>query len=133
MGPTGRTVAANLARLRRVRGFSTRHLASLLEEAGRTIPASGITRMESTERHVTVDELVALAAALRVAPSTLLLPFTDDPAATVEITGAAGVPADRAWDWMDGRVPLRIPSSDDGTAALEHALHARPPARRTAT
>ncbi len=86
--------------------------------------------MEKAERHISADELVALAAVFRVAPSTLLLPFTDDPAARVEITGAGAVSADRAWDWMDGRVPLQSSSSDDGTAALEHALYARPPGRR---
>ncbi|MDG9706618.1 helix-turn-helix domain-containing protein, partial [Streptomyces sp. DH37] len=61
-GPTGKTVATNIARLRKVRGLTTRQLSGELERNGRYIPASGITRMEKGDRQVTADDLVALAA-----------------------------------------------------------------------
>lgn len=128
-GPTGMTVAENLARLRKVRGFTTRQLSGSLEQAGRYIPASGITRMENAERHVTADELVALAAVLGVTPSALLLPLKDATNDTIAISGAGEVPADVAWDWMDGKRPLRLPL-DDGTVRLEFALYSRPSGRR---
>lgn len=74
VGKTGRHVAENLLRLRKVRGFSTRQLSARLTELGRTIPASGLTRMELGSRRIDVDDLVALAAALDVEPAQLLLP-----------------------------------------------------------
>ncbi|MET7619038.1 helix-turn-helix transcriptional regulator [Streptomyces sp. NPDC005408] len=130
-GPTGKTVGENLARLRKVRGLTTRQLSGLLERNGRHIPASGITRMEKAERQVTADELVALAAALRVNPSALLLPLNDDPATTVEITGVGTVSAEDAWDWMDGEMPIEpIEPGDPSGAILQFQLYARPAGRR---
>lgn len=130
MGPTGKTVGENIARLRKARGFSTRRLSETLEGAGRHIGASGIVRMEQGKRHVTADDLVALAAIFGVSPSALLLPLVDDPGAKIEVTGAGAVPADEAWDWMDGRCRLDQPCSDLSAAALEYALYSRPPLRR---
>lgn len=73
-GPYGRNLIANVERLRRPRGLSYRKLAAAMEEAGRPLPAIGISRMMAGERRVDVDELVALAAVLRVTPDHLLLP-----------------------------------------------------------
>lgn len=131
-GPTGKTVADNLARLRKVRGLSTRQMAAALEQRGRNVSASGITRMEKADRHVTADELVAIAAVFGVSPSSLLLPPEDSPTATVEITGCGAVPADVAWDWMDGKRPLHLPDSNVSTADLDYRLYGRPPGRRQA-
>ncbi|MFJ9340210.1 helix-turn-helix domain-containing protein [Streptomyces sp. NPDC101733] len=127
-GPTGKTVADNLARLRKVRGFTTRQLSGLLERNGRPIPASGITRMEKAERQVTVDELVALAVALRVNPAALLLPPTTE--GDFEVTGAGRVNAQILWEWSDGERPLRVPDGDDGSAYADFQLQARPKYRR---
>lgn len=128
VGPTGQNVAKNLARLRERRGMTTRQLAGALESAGRSIPASGITRMEKGERVVTVDELTALAVVLGVSPAALLLPLTDDPLATVSVTGAGDVPVMAAWDWADGRGPLQFdPRRRRETQRMEFALYGRPP------
>ncbi|MEU9258546.1 helix-turn-helix transcriptional regulator [Streptomyces sp. NPDC048212] len=130
-GPTGKIVAENLARLRKVRGFSTRQLAAALEEKGRSISPSGISRMEKAERHVTADELVALAAILRVNPSALMLPPTDSPADSIEITGVGTVGADAAWDWMDGEMPIeRVKPGDPSGSLMRFQLDARPAGRR---
>ncbi|MFJ7963151.1 helix-turn-helix domain-containing protein [Streptomyces sp. NPDC096324] len=130
-GPTGGTVAMNIARLRKTRGFTTRGLSAELRKYGRVIPPSAISRMESERRHVTVDDLTALASIFDVSPSALLLPPTDDPANAVEITGVGPVAANEAWDWMDGRRRLDQPCADPATAALEYALYSRPPIRRS--
>lgn len=121
VGPTGQTVAANLARLRRQRGLTTRQLSGLLERNGRNIPASGITRMEKGDRLVTVDELVALAVALDVNPAMLLLPPTVE--GDVHLTGGGQVPAIKAWDWFRKDMPLRVPDGDDGSAIVEFRLN----------
>lgn len=131
-GPTGKAVADNLARLRKVRGLTTRQLSGLLERNGRPIPASGITRMEKAERQVTADELTALAVALGVSPSTLLLPLEDSPSVGVEVSGGGTVSASTAWDWADGKRPLHLPEGDVNTADLEYRLYGRPPGRRQA-
>lgn len=71
VGPSGRQVADNVARLRRARGLSTRGLAKALDEHGRSIPSSGLSRIEQGTRRVDVDDLLALAAALGVTPTQL--------------------------------------------------------------
>lgn len=132
VGPTGRIVAQNLARLRDRRGLTTRQLAGALERAGRPIPASGITRMEKAERGVTTDELVALSVVLGVSPAALLLPLKDSEDEMVEVTGAGEVPADTAWAWASNERPLRIPEGTDArTVALEYQLYSLPPGRAT--
>ncbi|MER5259750.1 helix-turn-helix transcriptional regulator [Streptomyces sp. NPDC002855] len=132
VGPTGKTVAANIARLRDRRGMTTRQLSGELERAGRPIPASGITRMEKGERVVTADELAALAVVLGVSPAALLLPLDDSGSTTVSVTGAGDVPADEAWAWASNERPLRIPeATDPRTVALEYQLYGLPPGRNS--
>jgi len=77
VGPVGSNVAVNVRRIRKVRGLTTRQLSARLAEAGRPIPASGITRIEQELRRVDVDDLTALAAALGVRATQLLLPPSD--------------------------------------------------------
>lgn len=130
-GPTAATVAANVARLRKARGLSIYALAGLMEKAGRPITPSAVAKVEKQQRQVTVDDLVALAACLRVGPSALLLPLTDDPADSVEITGVGTVDAERAWDWVDGEMPIeQIAPGDPSGALLQFQVYARPPGRR---
>lgn len=127
VGPTGQAVAANIARLRERRGFTTRQLSGVLERAGRSIPASGITRMEKGDRVVTADELVALAVAFGVSPSALLLPFTEKPDDPIAISGAGRVPALAAWEWVDGRTPLKFePGRHPEDQWMEYELYGRP-------
>lgn len=126
VGPTGKTVAANIARLRERRGLTTRQLSAALERAGRSIPASGITRMEKGERVVTSDELVALAAVFGVSPSALLLPLTAKASDPVEVTGGGTVSADVAWAWANGQRPLSFTEGVEPTQMLEYQLYGRP-------
>ncbi len=128
---TGRQVAANVRRVREARGWSTYDLSRLLDEVGRPIAPSAIAKVERAERRVDVGDLTALAAALRVNPSALLLPLTDDPAKTVEITGVGEVDAERAWDWLDGEMPIeRIEPGDPSGVLLQFLVYARPAGRR---
>lgn len=116
VGPTGQTVATNIARLRDRNGMTTRQLSGALDRAGRAIPASGITRMEKGERVVTVDELVALAAVFGVSPVTLLLPAVKPAGGDVSVTGLPAVQWETAWRWMHGQ----FPASDEGTLEEAH-------------
>jgi transcriptional regulator with XRE-family HTH domain len=113
-GPTGKTVGRNLARLRQQRGRTTRQLSAQLKQAGRPIPASGITRMEQGERQVTADDLVALAVVLNTSPISLLLP-AEWGDVTVELTNERQLTARTAWRWIRGLSP----ASDYGVSPSE--------------
>ena len=72
IGPTTRHVAASVRQLRSEFGISTTTLAGRLEALGHPISQSGVTRLETGQRQITVDDLTALAAVLGVVPSALL-------------------------------------------------------------
>ncbi|MCY0926925.1 helix-turn-helix transcriptional regulator [Streptomyces sp. H27-H1] len=122
VGDVGKRVAKEVARLRGrvpVREFSTR-LAAL----GRPILPSGITKIEQGQRRIDVDDLVALAVALEVTPTRLLLgpPPPDIDCEKPELDelceiGELGVAYLRllpnlamevwdAWTWAVGECPL---------------------------
>jgi transcriptional regulator with XRE-family HTH domain len=71
-GPVGRSLAANIERLRQALGLSPRKLSAELDKAGRPIPPHSLARIARGERRVDVDELVALAKVLGVTPDVLL-------------------------------------------------------------
>jgi transcriptional regulator with XRE-family HTH domain len=127
LGPTGHQVAANVRRLRALRNLSTTELARrLTEDHGRPTIPGAITRIEHEKRRVDVDDLLALAAALQVSPSALLLPPTAE--GEVEVTGVGTVPAHDAWLWLDGQWPVDA-SRDPETLRrqlMDFHLHSRP-------
>lgn len=118
-------MAQNLKRLRTARHLSLRELSARLEDT-QPINPDGLNRAEKGTRQVSADELTALAAVLGVNPSALLLPI--DAHGDVEISGAGKVPADAAWDWMDGKGPLQ--RDVDGEAEVSFQELARPRERR---
>lgn len=129
--PSGRTVAANVRRVRESRAWSTYELAQKLKQAGRPISASAIAKIERGERRVDVGDLMALAVVLGVSPSGLMLPVIVEPLDDVEITGSTSVSALDAWEWIDGRGPLSLPPQSEGThrmyeAVTTHRLFGRP-------
>ncbi|WP_432064155.1 helix-turn-helix domain-containing protein [Streptomyces sp. C10-9-1] len=129
---TGQHVCANVTRLRKVRGLTTYQLAKLMADAGRPIPQSGISRIESGARRVDVDDLTALAVVFGVSPSALLLPIDVDEHDEVQITGSTPVAAVDAWRWADGQAPLtRFGQGTQGTrdymrTLMEFSLYGRP-------
>lgn len=125
-------VARNVADLRDRRRLTVRALSMQLDELGRKILPSGITKVESRARGVDVGELVALAVALGVNPNRLLLPASagDNP---VHLTPTKEVAEWQAWQWADGRFPLPTRSGDDEEFPYntddeleDFQLHARP-------
>jgi transcriptional regulator with XRE-family HTH domain len=92
LGSVGQRLAKEVARLR---GRTTvRELSARLTKLGRPILPSGITKIEQGTRRVDVDDLVALAVALKVTPTRLLLgpPPTDGPHDPAH---------EEAWEWAD--------------------------------
>lgn len=98
MESTESAFARNVATLRKQRDFTVRSLAERLEALGRPMHPSGVTKMENGARHPGPADLVALALALGVIPSRLLLPV-DDPAASVALTPTVTVGQADAWAW----------------------------------
>ncbi|WP_422745170.1 helix-turn-helix domain-containing protein [Mycobacterium sp. WMMD1722] len=101
-GPTAKTVAENVARLRTAQKMNYKQLSdTLLARANWSINAVGIRRIESGERRVTVDDLMALSVALGVSPSTLIYPDADDAGARVSATGLPQPENARVlWEWV---------------------------------
>lgn len=115
LGETGATVARNIRRIRIDRGLAYTELAQDLKLLGRDIPTWGLRKIESGGRRVDVDDLMALAVALRVSPVTLLMPHTG--AGDNEVTAAGftrPIPATTLWTWLcaegptegDDRIPV---------------------------
>ena len=98
-------------------------------ELGRPLLPSGVTKIEQGQRRVDADDLVALAIALRVNPSRLLL-SDDGSDQEMALTPTVSVPAFLAWQWADGYAPLPTRSEEEGfntPAELEDfQFHTRP-------
>lgn len=101
LGPTGRAVADNVRRLRGDMQYVK--LAAELAKLGRPIPTLGLRKIESYERRVDADDLVALAMALRTSPATLLMPGVDQVGPDDRVAIAEDGPAPEAndvWAWL---------------------------------
>lgn len=129
-GPTALEVATNVQRLRKRRDLSIYALSGLLKEAGRPITPSAVAKIERGERQVSVDDLAALAVVFGVSPGALLLPLNDRPGAQVSVTGAGEVDAADAWDWVEGRRPLKLSERGEQTEQLEFLVNGVPRLRR---
>ncbi|MFF9687297.1 helix-turn-helix domain-containing protein [Streptomyces sp. NPDC014623] len=130
LGPTGRTVAANVKRLREARGLTLRGLSAELKERGRPLSADALNKIENgaqadgrAVRRVDVDDLAALSAAFGVGPLALLLPVDTEASTAVHVTGTQPVSAHSAWMWGTGEGPIEMPQ-ERGTAASGRALYA---------
>lgn len=129
---TGKQVAENVKRLRG--GMTYKELTERLAKVGREITVLGLRRIESGERKVDVDDLMALAVVFGVSPLTLLLPEYGSKDITTRITGYPDeMGSNIAWLWARGDEPLEVPqdpASPDHTkndrAIALYRLHARP-------
>lgn len=116
---------ANIKRVRDDRGMSQNELSETLRELGRPIPPLGIHRIENGDRRVDVDDLVAIAVALEVSPTTFLLPNSQDSEDSVTATGLSHTyPAKALWDWM--RIDHFVERSANGIDQLKFIQRAAP-------
>lgn len=123
-GPTGRTVAGNVKRLREDQNLSTHKLASRLRKVGSAMTPTSVQRLEAGERRVDVDDMMYLSRVLDVTPLTLLLPPYLSPSETAELTAFGNGMTRDSWKWAlghhdpmvgyaaDDDQPTRYPRSD---------------------
>lgn len=114
LGPSGDTVRANVLRYRNRMNLGYADLARRLEALGRPIPVLGLSRIERGERRVDIDDLMALAVALGVSPTSLLLPDSGGADDIVTATCIEGTAAD-----LLGWLRLHTPSAHIGKPAGE--------------
>ena len=69
-----RVVALNVRKARTAAGLTAQQLADRLSELGHPIPRASLSELETSNRGVDVDDLVALAVALGTSPTALMLP-----------------------------------------------------------
>ncbi|MFE9442942.1 helix-turn-helix domain-containing protein [Streptomyces coeruleorubidus] len=72
ISPAGIRTACTIEILRTERGLAQRELAARVTAIGRPMSNTMLSRIERAERHCDIDDLVALAQALRVSPLVLL-------------------------------------------------------------
>ena len=75
IGPAGLHTARAIEHLRLVRGLTQHQLAARCTALGRPMTNTALSRAERARRRCDIDDLVAIATALGVAPTTLLLPL----------------------------------------------------------
>ncbi|MEV6940750.1 helix-turn-helix transcriptional regulator [Streptomyces sp. NPDC051172] len=72
IGPAGIRAARTIEILRTERGLAQRELAVRVTAFGRPMTNTMLSRIERAQRRCDIDDLVALAQALRVSPLALL-------------------------------------------------------------
>jgi transcriptional regulator with XRE-family HTH domain len=104
-GATTVRVAANIRAVRELRGLNPQELSDRVAALGRHVNQSSLWKIESGDRRVDVDDLVALALALGVTPDLLLL-RTSDAESVVELVPGRTATSLDAWRWATGVAPL---------------------------
>ncbi|MER5715735.1 hypothetical protein [Streptomyces sp. NPDC002132] len=77
LGRAGNNLRRNVRRLREQRLWGYQEVEEHLAQAGHVIPALALSAIDAGERHVNVDDLVALAAVFDVGVEELLHPPAD--------------------------------------------------------
>lgn len=103
-GPSAERVAANVRTIRRERRLTLDELAGRLVELGHPILKSGLSKIESGDRGVGVDDLVALSIALETNPNRLLLVGESAKDDDLRLTDEFGVTSEAAWNWATGTI-----------------------------
>ncbi|MFF7313391.1 helix-turn-helix domain-containing protein [Streptomyces sp. NPDC008137] len=79
IGHAGHHTARAIEHLRLAHGLTQHQLAARCTALGRPMTNTALSRTERARRRCDVDDLVALATALGVAPMALLLPLSSMP------------------------------------------------------
>ncbi len=119
----GPIVGERLKQLRKTQGIGYAELSRKLAQVGCAIAELGLRKIENGERKVSVDDLLALAYALDVAPVTLLVPDVD----AGDIVEGTGLTAAKLWAWVRAEEPFgAAPGDRGGRARLAFLARSQP-------
>ncbi|MFC9963978.1 helix-turn-helix domain-containing protein [Nocardia ignorata] len=93
-------MSANVRRLRKAQNLSLRDFADRLTELDWPLGHTAIDKIEKGSRRVDVDDLVALAQALKTSPADLLTPASDAVDSPVIATATTEMPAQDLARWI---------------------------------
>lgn len=99
-------VAANVRAVRLAWRLNLDDLSARLADLGRPIVKSGLSKFEHGRRRVDVGDLLALAVALEVSPTRLLMPPSATAETPVILTDSVAADAVAAWRWATGEAML---------------------------
>jgi len=92
--------AEEVRRVRMRKGWNQQQLADALHELGAPIDRATISKIETGERRITLDEVFLFAFALGVSPASLMLPRPFG--STVAVTPTVALETQEATDWLRG-------------------------------
>ena len=110
-----RSVAGQIHRHRKARGWSAQRLSDACAELGMEFPRTTLADLETGRRgHISVAELLVLARALDVPPLLLMFPVGTE--AETEVLPGQSRPAFRAAQWFTGEGSF--PGPDDADTVI---------------
>lgn len=101
-----RVAAASIGALRRRRGWTLERLSQRLEEIGYPLGISQLSRIETGERRLSLEDFYALACALNADPVHLLDGTLANTPERIALTDATTVSRRVLRGWLRGRGPL---------------------------
>ncbi|MEU5872484.1 helix-turn-helix transcriptional regulator [Glycomyces sp. NPDC047369] len=111
--PPSEVFARQVKRWRMERRLSAQDLANRLAELGSDLNRRVISKIESGERGVTLNEWLQLAHALAVPPPLLLIDL--ESGADIAVSSGVALHPWLAWRWLTGQEPPLLRSPDGGT------------------
>ncbi|MEV3847932.1 helix-turn-helix domain-containing protein [Streptomyces microflavus] len=135
-GPTAQRVAENVAKIRKARQLDQKELSARLSDVGRPMLPTVVSKIERKDRRIDVDDLVALALALNVSPTRLLLGSSYDEHEAVLLTERVRATSRTSWRWAEGAEAIAIPvdrDKDRWVRERDFSTASQPPARQRFT
>ena len=99
-----------LREVRRARGLSQTELAYSVDSRGVPMNKAALLRIESRERGLSLDEAIAITAALPAAPAHMLTPPND---AYLKLDDKIAIDGEGVREWLRGGFPWVAPVPDE--------------------
>lgn len=124
IGNVGKITRQRVREERERQNLNLAALARRVTALGRPMNTLAVQRIEAGARRVDVDDLIALALALDIAPIALLAPAGDSGDETFAVADdQPAAPLDQIWPWMRGE-KTRDPFGGDDQAFMRRSLPA---------
>jgi transcriptional regulator with XRE-family HTH domain len=108
----GQVLAQNIRRIREAQRLTYAELTRRLDKAGRHVPVLALQRIETCQRRVDIDDLMALAYALEVCVVDLLVPADALPEEPYPVTSQHQFETESVRQWISGQEIRLAPVPD---------------------